>query len=64
MNRARLKALLEEKGMNQMDLVRETKLSINTISYACSDPDYNPKLDTLARIAKVLNVKVHELITD
>lgn len=39
--------LLDEHGIKQEDIARASGLSRNTVSYACSDPDFKPTRGTL-----------------
>lgn len=45
---------LDKSGYNQEDLVKISKVSRNTISKACSDPDYIPSPQVAKKILKAL----------
>lgn len=48
--RSKLGRWIDEMGHTQEDLVNEAKVSRNTISKACSDPDYIPSPTVMKKI--------------
>jgi transcriptional regulator with XRE-family HTH domain len=52
--RTRLGMWLHRNGYTQEDLVRSSGVSRNTISSACSDPDYVPSGSVMQKILKAL----------
>jgi transcriptional regulator with XRE-family HTH domain len=59
-----LAEIRREKGIGQQVLTDRSGISERTIRRIETDPDYNPGLRTLARIAAVLGVQVSDLIHD
>lgn len=57
----KLKRLLEEWGMNQKDLAKETGLSEPTIS-RCLSGEYIPSIKTVTNIGYALDCDVEDLI--
>jgi transcriptional regulator with XRE-family HTH domain len=57
----RLDQVLKEKHIQQKDLAELLGVSKVSVSYWCNNQT-NPSIDTLLNIAKVLEVKVSELI--
>jgi hypothetical protein len=57
----RLDEILKEKHIQQKDLAEWLGVSKVSVSYWCNNQT-NPSIDTLLNIAKVLEVKVSELI--
>ncbi|MED5015935.1 helix-turn-helix transcriptional regulator [Paenibacillus chibensis] len=45
---------IDRSGYNQEDLVKASGVSRNTISKACSDPDYVPSPTVMKKILKAL----------
>jgi transcriptional regulator with XRE-family HTH domain len=45
---------LDSRGYTQEDLVRVSRVNRNTISKACSDPEYIPSGNTIQKIIKAL----------
>lgn len=45
---------IDKSGFNQENLVKASKVSRNTISKACSDPDYIPSPQVAKKILKAL----------
>mgnify|MGYP003563832224 CR=1 FL=1 len=59
----RIKDILEQKGISQTWLAKQVGKSFSTInSYACNR--YQPDLETLLAISKILQVDLKDLITD
>ncbi len=62
MVRLRVKEVLQEKGMSRGKLSRLSDVALMTVSRMCNQPTtYSPTLDTLDRIAKVLQVPISDL---
>jgi putative transcriptional regulator len=59
----RLNEVLKEKNIQQKDLADLLGVSKVSVSYWCNNQT-NPSIDTLLNIAKVLEVKVSELINE
>ena len=59
----RLDEILKEKHIQQKDLAELLGVSKVSVSYWCNNQT-NPSIDTLLSIAKVLEVKVSELINE
>lgn len=57
-----LKRVREEKGYSKYKLARETGLSSRCIEHLEYEISKNPRIDTLIKISKVLNVTVDDLI--
>jgi DNA-binding XRE family transcriptional regulator len=49
--------------MTQVDLAKKIKKSKVTVNYWCSNKN-QPSLNTLSEIARVLNVKISDLIIE
>lgn len=60
----RLKQVLEEKGMSQMELMRRTGVSQARISEIYSGKAKAVSLSVLDKFASALNVSVHALIEE
>lgn len=59
----RIKDVLDEKGISQTWLAKQVGKSFSTInSYACNR--YQPDLETLLAISKILQVDLKDLITN
>lgn len=48
--RSKLGKWIDKNGYTQEDLVKEAKVSRNTVSKACSDPDYIPSPTVMKKI--------------
>jgi putative transcriptional regulator len=59
----RLDEVLKEKHIQQKDLAEWLGVSKVSVSYWCNNQT-NPSIDTLLNIAKVLDVRVSELINE
>ena len=57
----RIKALRKSKAMSMRTLAREAQVALSTL-YEIETEKAAPRLDTLERIAKALQVKVKDLI--
>ena len=57
-----LRKLRESKGFTQEKLARLADVANNTIIKIEAGKNQNPTLDTLKKIAKALEVSVHDLI--
>ena len=64
MRRLRIKELLKEKGVSQGKLSRGADIPPNTIRRMINDPNYNPTIATLMRVADYLSVKLDDLYTE
>ncbi len=64
MARLRIREVAEAQKMNMSRLSRRTDISIVTIRKMWRNPDYNPSLATLQKIADVLGVSIKDLIED
>lgn len=62
MVKLKVKEVAEQKGISMGKLSRTSDVAYNTIKRIYDDPNYSPTVNTLARIAKALNVTVGELI--
>lgn len=60
--RFRLAELLEERGMSQSELARQSRITFATINAMCRNRTDGVKLETLDRLARVLGVEPGELI--
>ncbi|PHE87360.1 transcriptional regulator, partial [Bacillus toyonensis] len=49
-NRTKLKKWLDRQGIEQQELAKKSKVSVQTISKACRDTDYIPKPDIMKKI--------------
>ena len=59
----RIKDILDQKGISQTWLAKQVGKSFSTInSYACNR--YQPDLETLLAISRILQVDLKDLITD
>jgi putative transcriptional regulator len=59
----RLKEVIKEKKMRQKDLAIQIGVSKVTVSYWCTNQTM-PSLETLGVIAKILKVKIADLIEE
>lgn len=57
-----LRKLREQKGLTQEKLARLADVSNNTVIKIEAGKNENPTLDTLKKLAKVLDVSVDDLI--
>ena len=64
MIRNRVKDVAEPKGYTMTKLARETGISFNTIKRLWKNPSVGANVDTLTRIARVLNVGLDDLFEE
>ncbi len=64
MLRLRVKEVAESKGYDMSKLSRATDISFNTIRRLWKNPLEGANVQTLARIAKVLDVTVNDLLEE
>ena len=66
MVRLRIKEVAQEKGISMNKLARLTDLNIGTMRklWRNDDPNYDPSLSTLQKVADVLAVPLQELLMD
>ena len=61
--RLRLNEVLRDKNISQIELARKIHKSKVTVSYWCTNKNM-PSLITLSEIARVLEVKISDLIIE
>lgn len=61
MYRLRVKEVLQEKGVSLGKLSRGADIPINMVRRMVNDPAYQPRFDTLAKVADFLKVEPSEL---
>lgn len=59
----RISEVLKEKSILQKDLAKKLGVSKVTVSYWCNNQT-TPSLETLGQIAKVLKVKISDLLNE
>ncbi len=64
MIRLRLKEIAQQKGISQGRLSRMSDVDDNTIKRIYRNPTANVNTDTLNKLARALEVSVHELIEE
>ncbi|HZS77993.1 MAG TPA: helix-turn-helix transcriptional regulator [Ktedonobacteraceae bacterium] len=64
MYRLRVKEIAQAQGYNISTLSRRADVPLITVRRIWNNPRYRVRLDTLERIAEVLNVGVSDLIED
>jgi transcriptional regulator with XRE-family HTH domain len=52
--RSKLGKWLDKRNYEQEDLVKEAKVSRNTVSKACNDPDYIPSPIVMKKLLKAI----------
>ena len=57
----RIKEVLEDKGIKQIWLAEQLEKSYNMV-HSCAQNKRQPGLEDLYKIAKILNVKINELL--
>jgi len=62
--RLRVKEVAENKGYNMSSLSRASDVSFGTIKRIWRNPYSGATVDTLSKIAKVLNVPISDLIDE
>ena len=58
----KVKEVAERKGVSMGKLSRKSDVAYNTIKRIYDDPNYSPTVNTLAKLAKALDVPIAELI--
>ena len=58
-----IKEIIKEKKMHQKDLAQQIGVSKVTVSYWCNNQTL-PSIETLGSIAKVLKVRIADLIVE
>ncbi len=64
MTRNKVRTIGESKGYTMTRLARETGISFNTIKRLWKDPSKGANIDTLTKVARVLNVSLDDLFED
>lgn len=64
MVRLKIKEVTKAKGFNQSSLARETGLGFSTVQRLFRDPYREVSTTTLDKIARALDVSIHDLIED
>jgi transcriptional regulator with XRE-family HTH domain len=64
MPRLKIKEVAEAKGVNMSQLSRRADLAYRTISLLWHNPKHDASISTLTKIARVLGVSIHDLISD
>jgi transposase InsO family protein len=64
MYRLRLKEILEEKGVPPSWIARRTRLPLALIRRMVKDPTYMPNIAEVAQVAKVLGMRIQDLIEE
>ena len=59
----RINEVIKQKNMLQKDLAQKLGVSKVTVSYWCNNQTF-PSLETLSEIAKILKVKIADLIVE
>jgi transcriptional regulator with XRE-family HTH domain len=62
--RNRVRDVAEPKGYTMTRLARETGVSFNTIKRLWKNPTLGANIDTLSKIARVLQVSIAELVEE
>jgi transcriptional regulator with XRE-family HTH domain len=63
-NRKRLRDLRISLGYSQEDLARAARISLRRMTDLENDSNTNPTIDTLSRIAQVLQCQVSDLLLE
>lgn len=50
--------------MSMSRLTRDAEIDYNTVKRLFDEPGYNPSIDTLAKVARALHVKVDDLFEE
>ncbi|MBJ8205722.1 helix-turn-helix transcriptional regulator, partial [Bacillus cereus] len=53
-NRTKLKQWLDRQGIEQQELAKKSKVSVQTISKACRDTDYIPKPEIMKKLLNAI----------
>jgi DNA-binding Xre family transcriptional regulator len=64
MARLRVREVAKEKGVNATELARQSRIAYSAVLKMFNNPEYNATLETLEAVARVLGVRVTELIED
>lgn len=64
MLRLRIKEIAEAKGFNQSSLAREARIGFSTVKRLYRDEHHDASLGVLEKIARALNVSIHDLIEE
>ncbi len=64
MIRYRVKEIAEQKGFNQSSLAREARIGFSTVKRIFRDPYREIPMSILEKIAKALEVSVHDLFVE
>jgi len=62
-NHNRIKVVLAEKGMTNIELAKKLDKNQQTVSRWCTN-DSQPSVETLFQVAQVLGVKAKDLLND
>jgi DNA-binding XRE family transcriptional regulator len=64
MIKLKVRQVCKEKGMSMSRLTRDAEIDYNTVKRLFDEPGYNPSIDTLAKVARALHVKVDDLFEE
>jgi len=64
MLRLRVKEVAEAKGFNQSSLARESGIGFSTVKRLFRDPYRETSMNVLEKVAKALDVSIHDLIEE
>lgn len=64
MDTDKIKSLMKEQNISAYKLAQYLNTSSSTISDILNKRNKNPRIDTVAKIAKALDVKVDDLLLD
>ncbi|MBX5450887.1 helix-turn-helix domain-containing protein [Thermogemmatispora sp.] len=64
MYRLRVKEVLEAKGISPSWVIRHTSLAPSIVRRMLHDPTHMPKISELAEVAKILGVRIEDLIEE
>ncbi|WP_084659093.1 helix-turn-helix domain-containing protein [Thermogemmatispora onikobensis] len=64
MYRLRVKEVLEAKGISPSWIIRHTRLARSMVRRMVQDPTYMPPITAVAEVAKVLGVRIEDLIEE
>ncbi|HEU0000617.1 MAG TPA: helix-turn-helix transcriptional regulator [Ktedonobacteraceae bacterium] len=64
MLRLRVKEVAEARGFNQSSLARESGIGFSTVKRLFRDPYREASMNVLGKIAKALDVSIHDLIEE
>ncbi|KZD51613.1 helix-turn-helix transcriptional regulator [Bacillus cereus] len=64
-NRTKLKKWLDRQGIEQQELAKKSKVSVQTISKACRDREYIPKPEIMKKLLNTIRkIDPHAKIND